>query len=625
MVHCTLKSEKFSPEGSISGGAIRRNLGRSSLDALSLLIRESVQNSWDARIDRVQGCIGYGAHLKILDAGEAFALRHELFREVPTGHPLGGLPASGVGMLILRDSGTLGLNGPLFHVPRSGPEEDRNRNFIRFVRDIGRGASVQKGGGTYGFGKSSLFTASAVGTVVVFTRTDDGRGGLEDRLIGISLWSPSDDERFTGRHWWGIPMEEGMGPVRGPEASALAQRLGLPRFTAGESGTAVAIVAPLFVEPHRKVDHETARAVAETLTTWFWPRMEASPSGRPWIGFEVTIEGRPVHVPRPDEVEPFRTMARSFASLRGRSPGDVEVHEIRSEKPRATLGRLGVGPLGTPHRAMLWAGLKVEGHVLADLLDLPDGGADRAHHVALMRSTWQVIRYLPCRPVGSRGHGYAGVFMVDETPSMEEAFAQSEPPAHDDWVPDGLDDESQKRFVRIALRKIRAAADGLSAGIESRENRGGDSGVARLGARLGDLLLGGPRPRARSPKVKRVTGTLERNAMALELEDQGRIEWVEGRRVLILRFRGPRLDPGEGISVLPSAGIVLVGGSTEKPGEDHGTGIRLIGWRSSRAAAVDESPELLITHRSPRQWEVLMEIPVGAQVSVSLTGRSVAS
>jgi hypothetical protein len=46
-----LRSERFSAEGSISAGAIRRNMGRSSLDPISLLVREAVQNSWDARLD----------------------------------------------------------------------------------------------------------------------------------------------------------------------------------------------------------------------------------------------------------------------------------------------------------------------------------------------------------------------------------------------------------------------------------------------------------------------------------------------------------------------------------------------------------------------------------------------
>jgi hypothetical protein len=45
-----LKSEPVSPTGSISSVGILNQLGRPKLDALAVLIRETVQNSWDARI-----------------------------------------------------------------------------------------------------------------------------------------------------------------------------------------------------------------------------------------------------------------------------------------------------------------------------------------------------------------------------------------------------------------------------------------------------------------------------------------------------------------------------------------------------------------------------------------------
>lgn len=87
MVRFTLKSERFSPEGSISGAAIRRNLGRSSLDPLSILIREAVQNSWDARLDRADGCISFAAHLKTLDWTEIGVLKDSIFAHKPEGIP----------------------------------------------------------------------------------------------------------------------------------------------------------------------------------------------------------------------------------------------------------------------------------------------------------------------------------------------------------------------------------------------------------------------------------------------------------------------------------------------------------------------------------------------------------
>src|SRR5437660_11775651 len=44
-----LQSEKYQPTGSISADGVRNQLGRPRLDRLTLLVREAVQNSWDAR------------------------------------------------------------------------------------------------------------------------------------------------------------------------------------------------------------------------------------------------------------------------------------------------------------------------------------------------------------------------------------------------------------------------------------------------------------------------------------------------------------------------------------------------------------------------------------------------
>jgi hypothetical protein len=493
MVRFFLKSERFSPEGSISGAAIRRNLGRSSLDPLSILIREAVQNSWDARLDRVGGGISFSAHLKTLDWREIGVLKDSVFPAKPEAHPLADVLKEGLGVLILRDTCTTGLNGPVFHVARSGPQDDRNRNFIRFVRDIGRGATTQRGGGTYGFGKSSHFNASGPGTVIVYTRVIAEGGRLESRLIAMSLSDPSEDEKYTGRHWWGVCTEDGVAPLCGDEADLLADSIGLTRYQAGETGTSVGILAPKFVSPFLRIGHETAKVVAETMTTWFWPRMLASPSGQPWIRFVVTLEGRPVPVPQPDDTEPFKTMAMGLRSIQGVPHEGMDLVEVFSERPKATLGKLAISRLATRHQPAVWGALQVEGHCLVELLDTADGGLNRCHHVALMRSTWQVVRYLPCRAIKARGHGLAAVFLVNDSPEVEEAFAQSEPPAHDDWLPDSLEDELHKRYVRIALRKIREAVDRVAETIESLQTVSGRE-LAQLSADLGGFFLNPPKP-----------------------------------------------------------------------------------------------------------------------------------
>ena len=44
-----LRSEEFPPGGTISAKGAKESLGRPHLDHLLVLVREAVQNSWDAR------------------------------------------------------------------------------------------------------------------------------------------------------------------------------------------------------------------------------------------------------------------------------------------------------------------------------------------------------------------------------------------------------------------------------------------------------------------------------------------------------------------------------------------------------------------------------------------------
>lgn len=624
MVRFTLKSERFSPEGSISGAAIRRNLGRSSLDPLSILIREAVQNSWDARLDRTVGCISFAAHLKTLDWREVGVLKDSIFAVKPEGHSIGDVLEDGLGILILRDTGTTGLNGPLFHVTRSGPEDDRNRNFISFVRDIGRGATAQRGGGTYGFGKSSLFNASGPGTVIVYSRAVESGGRLESRLIAMSLSSPSDDEKYTGRHWWGVWSEDGVAPLCGDEADLLADSIGLTRFQASESGTAVGILAPRFVAPFQKINHETARLVAETMTVWFWPRMLESPTGNPWIRFLVTLEGRSVPVPKPDDIEPFKTMAMGLRLIQGEAYDGIDLVDVCCERPKASLGKLAVSRLATRHQPAVWGALQVDGHCLVDLLDTADGGLNRCHHVALMRSTWQVVRYLPCRAIKTRGHGLAAVFLVSDSPGIEEAFAQSEPPAHDDWLPDSLEDEVQKRYVRVALRRVREAVDRIAETIESLHNSIGRD-LAQLSVDLGGAFL--KHPKSLKLRTNRAL-TLKQPSVSpldVEIDGEGRLEWIDGEKLMFLSFRVPKADVKSRFEIKAQGRIMVVGGGAEPVSDSSNSAIRVIGWRQRGSNSLQKADSLVLSGESPLDWELVMSIPSNAQVSVGLICRRLES
>lgn len=619
MTPFSLRSERFSPEGSISAGAIRQNMGRSTLDPVSLLIREAVQNSWDARTDKADGSVAFSIHLGTIGAKAAETLRKSVFKEIPSDHPLTGCLGPETGLMCIRDVGTIGLNGPVFHVARHGPEDDGSRNFIRFIRDIGRGASKQLGGGTYGFGKSTFFVSSAAATVIAYTRCrDDTVGGQpEDRIIATSLWNPTEDEVYTGRHWWGEKHAEGIAPLTGQKAIELAEAIGLPRFRKAETGTVIAIISPRFVAPYERVDHDTARMLAESLTTWFWPRMIAKPDGSPWIDFRVYYENREIAVPRPEDTEPFRTMAKLIGNSHENAiPGFEEV-EISSEKPKAQLGRLTMAPLQGECQPAGWKSLAIDGHALADLLDRPGGFQSRCHHVALMRSTRQVIRYLPCRAVRATGRGFAGVFMVSENEEVETAFAQSEPPAHDDWLPDSLEQERHRRFVRIALRRIREAGDQISGSVDAQAVIGRGPDLSRLSQMLGRHLPALAAYRSsKAPDGATRSTSRERNGVSLI--DQGMLGLFDGRTVLTISFAVTGRIPRSGLVVAASPRVLVVGGGTEHDQDAELARPETVGWRRADGKLIRQD-QLRLSEGAPAEWQVLVSVPQETQVGVSIT------
>jgi hypothetical protein len=544
-------------------------MDRSSLDPISLLVREAVQNSWDARIKRDGGGVSISLHLGTLGRHGADVLQRTVFRERPPEHPLSGHLTPESGILCIKDTGTVGLNGPVFHVPRKGAQDDRSRNFIRFVRDIGRGVSKQLTGGTYGFGKSTFHVASEAATIVVYTRcVDEATGEREDRLIALSVWNPTEDERYTGRHWWGIKKTEGIAPLIGEKAAQLAEDIGLPKFRRSESGTVIAMIAPRFIATYQGVGHDMARALAESLTTWFWPRMLPTPDKQPWIDFRVFYQGREVAVPAPHELEPFRSMANLLAGLSGNTPASGLATEISSEKPKATLGRMAAAPLTDVQPSASWKSLAIDGHVLGELLDRPGGLHARCHHIALMRSTWQVIKYLPCRPVRANGHGFAGVFLVDGDSQVEMAFANSEPPAHDDWLPDSLDDDWHRRYVRIALRRIREMGDDLSSSIDAQAVIGHGPDLSRLSRLLGRAMPGSVEARRVAPAVPSDLAARKLDKLGVQLIDQGNLGMLEGRRTLSVSFAVTGTIPAAGVTINASPRVVVVGGGTEHDVDD---------------------------------------------------------
>ncbi|MGW0003598.1 hypothetical protein ACWDT6_07125 [Nocardia grenadensis] len=427
-------SQPFPPEGASAAEGIRNQLGKPELDRLTILVRESAQNSWDARIGD-GGSVDYRIDLKTIGAAHAPAWRDNLLRKAPAKQHLPlreSLQKSTLRVLSISDRGTRGLGGPT----RADTVTDKGRDFVAFMRNIGEPRDQALGGGTYGFGKGILYLTSKAGTILVHTRCKY-EGNYETRLMAASLWKsydnkePEGNRRYTGRHWWGIVSSDVIEPLVGPAADSLAIKLGLQPFGPTETGTTVVIIDP---DLEGKEPAEAADYLAETIAWHLWPKMLPSAGGSPPMRFSVTCDGLTYQVPDPAAMKPLRMFVNAYQKMKG-----TETHELLWRNTRL-LGRLGVNRTMAP---------RFEPSDPAKVVGFEDG---MVHHVCLMRPAELVVNYWSGPKPASEIIAYAGVFRADE--SMDETYAAAEPPTHDCWNPQSLD-HPHSSYVRVTFQRLK--------------------------------------------------------------------------------------------------------------------------------------------------------------------------
>ena len=450
-------SQVYPPTGATAADGIRNQLGRPALSLLTVLVREAAQNSWDARIAGEQ--VQFQIDIRTLRASMAPAWRRYLEARAPatTQLPLRESLARPLRLLSVSDRGTRGLGGPT----RADNAVTGDTDFVSFVRNIGEPRSSEYGGGTYGFGKSIFYLVSQAATVLIHTRCAV-QGGYETRLIGCSLWKSYSvgegltGNRFTGRHWWGDDMGEVLEPLKGSDAEAVAKTLGLTPFGVEETGTTIVVIDP---DLDGRESIEAATWMADAIAWNLWPKMIEKVDGRrPDIRFSVSCDGQDVAIPDPSTTRPLRLFVDAYRQMES---ADGQVMNVL--KPKIRLGKLGL------HKTMM---PPFEPTGVSE-----ECGFDRtSQHVCLMRTAELVVKYFVGPGTGSEMVSYAGVFRSDN--EVDQSYARSEPPTHDDWRFETLDGDD-KRIVRTTYRRIREA---LSAFVEVKTSGHNAATVAPLGA-----------------------------------------------------------------------------------------------------------------------------------------------
>ncbi len=463
-------SQAFPPEGASAAEGIRNQLGKPELDHLTILVRESAQNSWDAR--RGDGIsVDYRIDLQTVSAADAPAWRDNLLRNAPSKQRLplrDALQQPTIRVLSISDRGTRGLGGPT----RADAVTDQGRDFVAFLRNIGEPRDRALGGGTYGFGKGILYLASGSGTILVHTRCQY-EGRYETRLMAAALWKSYDakegdrERRYTGRHWWGDVSGDVIEPLVGAEADAMARKLGLRPFGATETGTTISILDPNLdgSEPA-----DIARYLAETIAYQLWPKMLPDNNGVAPMRFTVTCDGIDYPVPDPARMPTLSLFVEAYRKMVGSG-----AEELFCRRPKRLLGRFGL------HQTVA---LRFEPSDAEHMAGFESG---MVHHVCLMRPAELVVTYWPGPKPASEIAAYAGVFRADH--ELDEAYAKAEPPTHDNWNYQSLD-HPEYSFVKMTFTRMKEEIDKV---IGPRGSSGVEVAQVSLGAASDRLspLVGG--------------------------------------------------------------------------------------------------------------------------------------
>lgn len=473
----SISSEEVRPEGTFNIQVFLDLLGRPMIDRMSVFLRETAQNAWDARL-APDADVDFSVEIGTFTPARSKKIKSDVFPvsayAAKLTENIHGFCDAGKPYIIVRDANTIGLAGP---TEANAP--GRRRNFTSFIRNVGQdeAASNASGrGGTFGFGKTVFFRVSKARTFIAYSRTEDADGRPVSRLMGVSLSRVNDTlHQYTGRHWWGVvpagrEQQQGFNqPLSGKPADDLAEAIGFTRYDEKSSGTSIMVIGPEFglTDEQDLWDSAEGRAriaqlMQETLTFWYWPRSMGGGEKKGRLNAYILAEGKAHPISATDAKYPIPVFADCFTALQSKLNGDkeidpnlyVKIFEIKGRSQR--LGLLAIAKRAYRKRETHAIDL-VENHPLRAMIQAGDDEKNGAatnpscHHVALIREPGQVVRYLPTIECTQNGMEYAAVFLLapngKDKEEIREHIKRSEPPSHDDW-------SKEERWAQLIVSEI---------------------------------------------------------------------------------------------------------------------------------------------------------------------------
>ena len=419
-----------SESGSLGGGTYSKLFRNQGYSAADLLTREALQNSWDASF-YLQGNdeVFFEFRLEFneikgskFDAFVETAQLKELLKRRRQISEAGEFPAlesmerafrdRRLRVLQVSDFGSTGLEGH--------PRLKFKSRLYRAMYTLGstkKDGSSHGQGGSFGFGKSALISASSWRTVIAHTRFQPTKADLtEERLVGWTYWAEHEisDKTYEGRSILG-QRDDTNGlpePFEDVSASKLARQLELPRRTGAldDLGTTFLLLEPL-IKPEDAL---------RSLEKYWWPALEDH-----LMSITVVDYDGVEHVPQPSSNVHIAPFIRAYELASGvREPLDSTREVVPSNRWQKFLGEK-QGSLA----------LVIDTNQGASSVDPDESLGDwRSPTVALIRRPRMVIEYKDF----PSPHPIRGVFVASD--AVDEYLRAVEPPLHDSWS--SLSDES---------------------------------------------------------------------------------------------------------------------------------------------------------------------------------------
>ena len=360
-------------------------------------------------------------------------------------------------------------------------------------------------GGSYGYGKAGLIRGSAIRSVVAYScfseRSDDP--GVTRRLLGMTYWDRHkiDGVSYTGSARFGSDAPTGeIIPFCNDAADEIASRLGLAvrdPAIAADLGTTILVVEPTV---------KAADLVVATERYW-WPALQ-----EPSLHFEVVVvdEAGDVHYPKPKSNAVLRPFISAYDVAT--TPQDNRRPNVR----RRTLQRSGAfatpGTLGMVAESPGWS--------YPDYSE-GDTGVDHRSLVALVRTPRMVVEYYDA---GRTAPYVRGTFVADD--STNESLRLTEPKGHDAWqtesaAGDVRDDHAS--LARDVLSRIRSHVDSYRRELKPRPKPADELRLPEFD-RIMRVLLKGGGPGKSPPPV---------DVRPFSIQPGGRLEVGSGGRLYL--------------------------------------------------------------------------------------------